>query len=163
MAPGDGMAADLQKPLLANTWSSAFSFAKCHLEESAPYDPFTPYVMGAEQFPRFVKMWTRGYDVYTPTRNIVFTNYQPQPEGHDMKEWFQARRNMQRARSLNRIKTFIEVKDGDRSDAAKANLGIYGIGKRRSLAQLQAFVGIDLAGGIGNGQVKTRSLRPLFF
>lgn len=55
LAPGDGMVADLQKPLLANTWSAAFSFAKCHLEESVPYDPFTPYIMGAEQFPRFVR------------------------------------------------------------------------------------------------------------
>lgn len=49
------MAVDLDKPLLANTWSSAFSFAKCHLEESVPYDPFSPYIMGGEQFPRFVR------------------------------------------------------------------------------------------------------------
>ena len=54
-APGDGTAVDLEKPLLANTWSSAFSFAKCHLEESVPYDPFSPYIMGGEQFPRFVR------------------------------------------------------------------------------------------------------------
>lgn len=71
-----------------------------------------------------------------------------------MKEWFQARRNMQRARSLARIKTFLEVKDGDPSDTAKANLGIYGIGKRRTLKQLSAFAGIDLATGVGSGQVR---------
>lgn len=59
-SPGDGKVMDLEKPLLANTWSAAFSFAKCHFEESVPYDPYTPYVMGAEQFPRFVRMWTRG-------------------------------------------------------------------------------------------------------
>jgi len=55
IAPGDGKAADLDRPLLGHTWSSAFSFAKCHLEESAPYDPFSPYIMGAEQFPRYVR------------------------------------------------------------------------------------------------------------
>lgn len=75
-----------------------------------------------------------------------------------MKEWFQARRNMQRTRSLARIKTFLEIKDGDPSDTAKANLGIYGVGKRRSLSQFNNFVGIDLSSQIGNAKVSTCSL-----
>jgi hypothetical protein len=50
----------LKKPLLSHAWSSAFSFAKCHLEESAPYDPFSPYVSGIEQFSRYSRLWTRG-------------------------------------------------------------------------------------------------------
>lgn len=57
---GDGKVENLKKPLLAHSWSSGFSFAKCHLEESAPYDPFTPYVMGVENFARFARFWTRG-------------------------------------------------------------------------------------------------------
>lgn len=47
----------------------------------------------------------------------------------------------------------MEVKDGDPSDTAKANLGIYGVGKRRTLAQLNDFVGVNLAAGTGNAQV----------
>lgn len=91
--------------------------------------------------------------MYTPTRSLVFHSYQPHPEGHGMNEWYKQRRDRVRARSLGRIKTTIEVKDGDPSDAAKANLGIYGIGKRRSLTQLNDFVGINLASGTGNAQV----------
>jgi len=151
-APGDGKAVDLDKPLLANTWSSAFSFAKCHLEESAPYDPFSPYIMGGEQFPRFVRMWTRGYDVYTPTRSLVFHSYQPHPENHGMNEWYRQRRERIRNRSLHRIRTSLELKDGDPTDTGKANMGIYGIGKRRSIAQLNDFVGVNLAAGTGNAQ-----------
>ena len=55
IAPADGTAVDLETPLLSLTWSSAFSFAKCHLEESAPYDSYSPYIMGAEQFPRYAR------------------------------------------------------------------------------------------------------------
>jgi hypothetical protein len=70
-----------------------------------------------------------------------------------MNEWYKQHRDRVRARSLERIKTAIEVKDGNPSDSAKANLGIYGIGKRRSLAQLNEFVGINLSTGTGNAEV----------
>jgi hypothetical protein len=71
-----------------------------------------------------------------------------------MNEWYRQRRERVRIRSLNRIMTSLELKDGDPSEAAKANMGIYGIGRRRSLAQLDDFVGVNLAEGIGNAQVK---------
>ena len=70
-----------------------------------------------------------------------------------MNEWFQQRRDRIRNRSLFRIQTSMELKNGDPSDAAKANMAIYGIGKRRTLAQLNEFVGIDMAQGIGNEKV----------
>lgn len=71
-----------------------------------------------------------------------------------MNEWYKQRRERIRSRSLGRIKTSLELKDGDPSDTAKANMGIYGIGKRRSLSQLNDFVGMNMAAGIGNAQVK---------
>ena len=59
--PAQAWAEDLDKPLLTYAWSSAFSFAKCHLEESAPYDSFSWYAKPIEQFSRFSRFWTRGY------------------------------------------------------------------------------------------------------
>jgi hypothetical protein len=50
----------LDAPLLSYSWSAAFSFAKCHLEESAPYDPFSWYSQPIEQISRFARFWTRG-------------------------------------------------------------------------------------------------------
>jgi hypothetical protein len=51
---------DLEKPLLSHGWSAAYSFSKCHLEESVPYDPFSHWAMPTEQFVRYARMWTRG-------------------------------------------------------------------------------------------------------
>jgi len=115
------------------------------LEETAPYDPFTQYVFGAEQFSRFARFWTRGYDVYTPTKNIVYHDYVASE--HGIKEWFKQRRERIRAQSLVRTKTFLGISshDGVNLEVAHANLGIYGLGKRRTLKQLEDFVGIDLA------------------
>ncbi len=58
--PADGKVADLNAPLLGHGWSAAFSFAKCHLEESAPYDNFAVFSLPIEQFSRFARLWTRG-------------------------------------------------------------------------------------------------------
>lgn len=140
---GDGKVENLEKPLLSHAWSSGFSFAKCHLEESAPYDPFTPYVMGVENFARFARFWTRGYDVYTPTQNIVYHNRQPNPDGHDIKEWNRPRYQRFRDNSLKRIRTYLGV-PGGLEDFNVANLGIYGLGKRRSLKQLESFLDIEM-------------------
>jgi hypothetical protein len=59
-SPADGRALELTEPLLSLGWSAAFSFAKCHLEETTPYDPFSYYAMPVEQFSRYARFWTRG-------------------------------------------------------------------------------------------------------
>lgn len=62
-----------------------------------------------------------------------------------MSEWFKQRRGRLRQESLDRIKTILHIHGPeDTSDTTLANMGIYGLGKRRTLAQLEDFVGIDL-------------------
>jgi hypothetical protein len=141
VSPADGKVSHLNKPLLSHSWSAAFSFSKCHLEETAPYDPFTPHIFSAEQFPRFARFWTRGYDVYTPSRNIVYHDYSEPP--HSM-EWLRPRFQRAGMASIERIKSFLHIDNPDTTESDLANLGIYGLGKRRSLAQLQDFVGFNL-------------------
>jgi hypothetical protein len=142
---GDGKVENLKKPLLAHTWSPALSFAKCHLEESVPYDGLAPYVAGAEAFSRYARLWTRGYDVYTPTRNIIYHNYNPNPDGHGVMEWDKPHKRWIKNKSLNRIRSYLEIPNEAEPGLKLDNLGVYGLGKRRSLKQLNEFVGIDLA------------------
>jgi hypothetical protein len=93
----------------------------------------------------FLYIYIYSYDVYTPTRNIVFHDYGPNPSGHDMNEWFKQRRGSLRQESLDRIKAFLHIRGPvDTSETALANMGIYGLGKRRSLSQLYKFTGIDM-------------------
>ncbi|KAL3914742.1 MAG: hypothetical protein SGILL_005975, partial [Bacillariaceae sp.] len=141
---GDGKVENLKSPLLAHTWSPGMSFAKCHLEESAPYDGFQPYVAGVEAFARYARFWTRGYDVYTPTQNVVYSNYSPNPDGHGVTEWMKPWKQRLRNQSLDRIRSYLELSSGIDENLKLDNLGIYGLGKRRTLKQLNEFVGIDL-------------------
>ena len=114
------------------------------MEESAPYDPFTPYVMGCENFARYARFWTRGYDVYTPTQNIVYHNWQQNPDGHGTNEWNHPRDQRFRDASLARIRSYLGV-PGGLEDYNLANMGIYGLGKRRTMKQLEDFLNIEMA------------------
>lgn len=85
------------------------------------------------------------YDVYTPSRNVVYHDYTPNPGGHDMSEWMKPRRGKAREEALNRIKSFLHIRGPEETtETDLANMGIYGLGKRRSLAQLMDFTGIDM-------------------
>ncbi len=83
------------------------------------------------------------YDVYTPTQNIVYHNFQPNPDGHGPMEWLKPRFERLRQASLHRIRTILELPKGI-DGFNRANFGIYGLGKRRTLKQLADFVRIDM-------------------
>lgn len=143
----EGKVDSLEKPLLAHTWSPGFSFGKCHMEEAAPADGFLPYLSSdIEAFARYARMWTRGYDVYTPTQNIVFHKVFGNPAKLEwINNWY-GEKFLFLQNSLKRIRSYLEIPlaEDETSTEKLDNLGIYGIGKRRSLKELNDFVGIDL-------------------
>jgi hypothetical protein len=47
--------------------------------------------------------------------------------------------------AITRIKTALQFKDGDESEAGQANLGLYGLGKRRTMKQLHDFAHVPNA------------------
>eukprot|EP00536_Pseudo-nitzschia_multiseries_P009767 jgi/Psemu1/325767/estExt_fgenesh1_pg.C_2820013 len=150
----EGKVENLEEPLLAHTWSPGFSFSKCHLEEAAPADGFLPYVSSnIEAFARYARFWTRGYDVYTPTQNIVYRQSgAPNPSKLEWINLWAGRKSIIRDKSLQRIRSYLEIDQNTDDDEDGVpdkldNLGIYGIGKRRTLEQMNEFVGIDLDEG----------------
>jgi hypothetical protein len=97
--------------------------------------------------------------VYTPTRAIAYHDYGTQENGHGDNEWFKRQRDRFRKEALARAKTLAQLPDGLASSSAKSNMGIYGLGKRRTLQQLMEFVGMStnpLSGnkGAACGRVK---------
>lgn len=158
----DGKAVGLTQPLLSRAHSPSFAFAKCHYETNVPHDPFAAQLDEAEQFPHYARLWTRGYDVYTPSRNLVYRdNATPHPlhrggleDGDEVQRHWKMNSD-ERRDAFHRMKTMLDVHHGGDVDptsysgkgaSARANLGIYGLGQRRTLRQLEDFVGIALPG-----------------
>ena len=53
----------------------SLTHSKCHALKKTPYDPNLPHIFDGDEFARFARLWTRGYDVYTPSRTIVAHDY----------------------------------------------------------------------------------------
>jgi hypothetical protein len=111
------------------------------MEEAVPYDFFMPQIFDGEEFTRFARLWTRGYDVYTPSKNIVFHDANAEPDGHDGKGW--PKSEVISELSVQRAKTLLQMPAGDHSEAVQANFGLYGLGKRRSMDEFKIFIGVE--------------------
>jgi hypothetical protein len=184
----DGKAVGLRQPLLSTTHSSSFAFAKCHYETNVPHDPFAVQLLETEKFPRFARLWTRGYDVYTPAVNIVYHDASILHPLHHVighgdrgeRKW--PRNDVERRDAHVRMKVLLNIHHGissaeasallgngeggsysvgggagstsigGRISTARANLGIYGLGRRRTLEQLLEFTGIALPESDFTGQ-----------
>jgi len=153
------VAANLPRPVLAPLWSAGMSFGKCHAEENVPNDPNLQMIFDADEFARFARLWTRGYDVYSPSSIAVTHDYFNVMEGAAKNkaninmEWAQKalKQPLKRIlydRSVDRIATLLGFPEGKGDNSALeyaeiAKLGKYGLGTKRTLDQLIAFTGID--------------------
>ena len=156
----NGVVEELTKPLLSYSWSSSFSFSKCHLETSVPYDNFITQLYDTEDFTRYARMFTRGYDVYTPTTNIVYHDYKNTLDigygkGMTYRRSSWPHDDNEKNESITRVHSVLGIdKDGSNNEE-QVKLGIYGLGKLRSLEQLEEFVGINIKKKIGNAEKPT--------
>eukprot|EP00607_Mallomonas_marina_P009962 CAMPEP_0182419262 /NCGR_PEP_ID=MMETSP1167-20130531/3706_1 /TAXON_ID=2988 /ORGANISM="Mallomonas Sp, Strain CCMP3275" /LENGTH=455 /DNA_ID=CAMNT_0024594045 /DNA_START=267 /DNA_END=1631 /DNA_ORIENTATION=- len=156
---GTKCARSLPHPKLTNiVWGAGLSFSKCHAEKKVPYDPHTPGIFDGEEFSRGLRLWTYGYDTYTPHRVFIVHNYHVSQSDPKHSQWAYNSRETNVDASVVRLRTIFGMPGGEQ-DATK-NLAVvrskYGRGDRRTLEQAIAFSGIDtknqktLFNGCGN-------------
>lgn len=151
----------LSAPLLAPLWSAAFSFSKCHAVEKAPYDPNLPYIFDGEEFLQMAKLWTRGYDVYSPHKLLVVHDNVGKMRGYNKptpvrgsslsseREWATNGQTAEYKRlmydeAVTRVKTILDMEGGLQASAETlATLQRYGLGSRRTLDDFLRFTGVD--------------------
>jgi hypothetical protein len=118
-----------------------FCEGKCIKE--VPYDPHLPNLFVGEEILHSARVWTSGYDIYTPHENTVYHLYTRADQPHiwdDKKDY-----NDQVA--FDKVKMILGFKDLNSSvpDYVKTNIDKYGLGTKRSLKQYYEFAGIDSA------------------
>ena len=95
------------------------------------------------------------YDTYTPTRNYLFHDGGEQTNGHGNNEWYRHKKERFRLMAIRRAKKILNLLDEQLPESNLANLGLYGLGKRRSLTQLQQFTNVDFQLKQGNEGAST--------
>ena len=140
-------AAALRSPKLTPLWGAGLSFSKCHAELRVPYDPHLPQIFDGEEFSRALRLFTHGYDMYTPSRGIVFHDYRHklmQGQGNQVPWSFQpppeegARKAAEQEASNKRLRTLFRM-----PGASGEALGAFGLGPARTFEQFVQFSGVD--------------------
>lgn len=159
----------LVRPKLTNAmWGAGLSFHRCHAEINVPVDPYLDGVFDGEEGSRGIRFFTHGYDVYTPDRVLVTHDYHTHQSNPIVHTWgnrddgdrtqgeynweaqlLQARPTVEtfgssRLNMLLGIGSHHNSTEDERNELAMVRSSRYGIGTKRTLAQVDEFTGIDL-------------------
>jgi hypothetical protein len=128
----------LTRPKLSFSWGAGLSFSKCHATRRVPYDPNLPQIFDGEEFSIAMRLFTNGYDVYTPGRNLVFHDYSPVPRHWSAEGASIAAQYAEKQKSWLRLRTLFKM-----PEASGEDLGEYGLGTCRSYESFVEFSGVD--------------------
>ena len=126
-------------------WAGCCSFSYSNMIQEVPYDPLLPYVFIGEEISMAARLYTHGFDLYTPTSMVMFHRWQRlRPT---FWELFSSTGDVHRHRQsleeqgYRRLRHLFGLQPLLDTDPP---LGPYGLGKTRSLADFQRFCGVDL-------------------
>ena len=69
---------EYNSPFKSNGWSGCFSFSKGDICNDAPIDCYTPDVFFGEEMDICLRLFTRGWNFYSPEYPIAYTNFNRQ-------------------------------------------------------------------------------------
>jgi hypothetical protein len=143
------------RPIPGAFISAGMIFGPGQMISDVPYDPYL-YFYG-EEVTLAARLWTAGYNIYNPNRLAVYHRYKtPAATAHthwsDHSNWWQHNQlALERARHLLGMAP-------SPSAGALQEIERYGLGSQRSLADYQAWSGLDFQAA----QVAGHALQGLF-
>ena len=139
------------KPILTAFFAAGFSFQKGHRLINVPYDPYAAYLFDGEEMSMAVRMWTHGYDFYTPNADVVYHLYSPNDAKirpvfweHEWNiKWKIARDSEYRTNYImklhNKFHPYLRFNKYDLREIDK-----YGLGDKRDVEDFWKYTRIDL-------------------
>lgn len=120
--------------------AAGMMFGESLFAVEVPFDPNLPYLFVGEEILHSVRLWTHGWDVFTPNENVIYHFYTRENEP---KFWNDVSYNND-ADSVNKVRNLLELEESKAMSPLMAkNLDVYGLGKERTLQQYFDFAGID--------------------
>jgi hypothetical protein len=129
-----------ERPVPGALASACAFFAPASIIADVPYDPHL-YFFG-EEISLAVRAWTHGYDIFHPNRLFVFHDWDRSKRPthfSDHRDWGKAN-----DRAFARVRHLLGTERSEDPEVL-AEIGHYGLGTARSLADYQRYSGIDFA------------------
>ncbi|KYQ99959.1 GlcNAc transferase [Tieghemostelium lacteum] len=148
-----------KQPILSRFWVSGFSFSHSSVIKDTPYDPSLDYLFFGEEISMTVRLWTNGYDFYSPTQSIVFhlwkRDYRPNfRENQKEIDQLKLKEQLEKQSQLK----VLNLLEGALSSDCK-----YGNGEQRTLEEYQKFSGINFKSKIIDSSAKLGGYSESFF
>lgn len=148
-----------ERVLPSPLWAAGFSFSRSALLLDVPYDPFLPHLFFGEEISMAARLYTHGYDFFTPTRSVIYhlwSRAHRPTQSQDRVQVNDSTRSALAKQSLTRVQRLLGM-TVDETTAAGIDDSIavgarYGLGTSRSLQQFEAAIGVDF---------KTRQVKSL--
>lgn len=126
------------KPVPTGFASAGLLFGPGEMLQRCPYDPNLPHLFQGEEFLYTARLWTSGFDLYCPSKNVVLHHYL---RTEAPKYWTDLPREYEegKAKSIRRVKRLT----GLELPVIPQGSDPYGLGTRRTMRQYWEFVGMD--------------------
>jgi hypothetical protein len=135
-------------------WAAGgFLFASAELPKEVPFDPHLDYIFDGEEIAYAARMYTHGWDVFSPNRNILFHYYyRPKSKkyGHGSAP---AKWDERKHQSEKRVQLLLKavkkgtderlVPDDYNDTVVTQEIAKYGLGTERTLDQYWKWAGVD--------------------
>ena len=115
--------------------AGGFLFSDGSLIRDVPFDPNLDYLFVGEEILHSIRIWTSGYDIFTPNENIAFHEY---TRAEKPKIWTDQEYTDEQA--FEKVKQLIGLSNMPNSLKSYH----YGLGTVRSLNDYYEFAGIDI-------------------
>ncbi len=123
-------------PVRTRVLSGAMVFAPGRWNEDVRQDP--GHLYAGEEFALTLRSFTHGYDLFQPTRVMVWHRNHPEPNRKWISDFPEDAVAVRHGRAMARLRLLL-AGDPDR------RLGRYSLGDRRSLEEYRVFSGLDCA------------------
>lgn len=122
--------------------SGGFVFGPGTVVTEVPYDPDLPHLFQGEEILYSARLWTSGYDFFTPTENLVFHHYYREASP---KFWSDIDYSAQQKKTLDKVRKLLRGQLPGYS---------HGMGKARALDKYYEYAGIDWDKKTSNSEAK---------
>ena len=148
----DGMAMAIGKNRLQPFAAGGFVFADALLVKEVPFDPYLDYIFDGEEITYSARMWTHGWDIYSPSENLLFHYYYrwganrvwSVPNNNWYPKQLQSAKRIQYMLGSTKANTTERLVPLDTADRlVTRELDKYGMGKERSIEEYWRFAKVD--------------------
>ena len=122
--------------------AGGFLFSRGQIVRDVPFDPHLPFLFTGEEILLSIRLFTHGYDVYTPSQNIVYHAY---TRSNEPKFWDD--HHMDSKDAIAKVRYILGLEKDlktIRNEVIRNSVDKYGLGNKRSPTEFFRFIGVDI-------------------